>query len=169
MCEDTGFAWPPSLGAPGLEATGEDEALAVAARLHYRSNGFPVLEADDDLRSALADEERVLAIRKTASVEHRPRNGAPPQSGRLMVTTERLMVMEDVPLTLAAFDEIDDVTLATDRLFVALSSGAGFSIQSCHPRLLRVQLAEARAARIEGQSGRSSMAGSVSPTDLPRR
>jgi hypothetical protein len=169
MCEETGFAWPASLGALGHDAAAEDEALAAAARSHYRSNGFGVLEIDQGMRSALGDDERLLAIRMTASIDHRPRSGRSPRSGQLVITTERLMMVEDVPVTLAGFDEIDDVTLATDRLFVALSSGAGFSIQSCHPRLLRVQLAEARARRTDGQAGASSNTVGALPNDLPRR
>jgi hypothetical protein len=169
MCEETWFAWPPSPGAPGLDAAAEDEAFAAAARSYYRTNGFAILEIDQVIRSALGDDERLLALRKTASIDHRPRNGSSPWSGLLAITTERLVVVEDVPVTLAGYDEIDDVTLATDRLFVALSSGVGFSIQSCHPRLLRVQLAEARARRIDGQAGVSSKTVGALPSDLPLR
>jgi hypothetical protein len=169
MCEEIGFAWPTSLGALGLDAVAEDEGLAAAARSHYRSNEFAILETDQALRSAMGGDERLLAMRTTASIDHGPRSGLSPWSGQLAITTERLVAVEDVPVTLAAFDEIDDVTLATDRVFVALSSGAGFSIQTCHPRLLRVQLAEARVRRIDGQAGASSNKLEALPDDLPRR
>jgi hypothetical protein len=169
MCEETGFAWPTSLAARDLDADAEDEALAAAARKYYRSDGFATIEPDDGMRSALRSGERLLAMRKTASIDHRPRSGSSPRSGGLAITSERLVMIDRLAETLASFDELDDVTLATDRILVVLTTGTGFAIQSCHPRLLRVQLAEARASRIDRQAGASSNTAAALPADLPRR
>jgi hypothetical protein len=169
MCEETGFTWPIDLVARRLDAAAEDEALAAAARAHYRSDGLPTLTWDATAPNLLATDERLLAIRRSASIDPRPHHRSWPLAGQLAITTERVMMVGKKAVTIASFDELDDVTLATDRLFVVLTSGAGFVIRSCHPRLLRVQLAEARASRIDRQAGASSNAAMATPTDLPRR
>lgn len=168
MCENTGFVWPTSLAAGDLNAEAEDEALAAAARTYYRRAGLAAIEPDDGLRPALQSDERLLAVRKTASIDHRPHSGLSSQSGPLAITTERLVMIDRQIETLASYDELDDVTLARDRILVVLTTGAGFTIRSCHPQLLRVQLAEARASRIDRQAGVSSNTPAF-PTDLPRR
>jgi hypothetical protein len=144
MCEETGFVWPASLAEHRLEPDDEDEALAAAARLHYRSGARSTVTSSDDVRAALRADEQLIAIRATASIDPGPRGGHA-QSGQLAITNERLVLIDQPAVTLASFDQIEDVTLATDRVLVVLTTGGGFAIQSCHPRLLRVQLAAARA------------------------
>jgi hypothetical protein len=134
---------------PGMSADLDDEALARAARARYRKDGIGSIDGDEGMRSALAGDEELLAIRQTASVERLSDAGRSPVSGRLAITTERLFMLDAQPPTLASLDELDEVTLVRDRLLVMLTSGAGFTITAPQPMLLRVELAAARARRLD--------------------
>jgi hypothetical protein len=159
MIDEAGATLPTDLDGTTLDADLEDEALARAARAHYRREGIPIIEPDGAIRSALCSDEQVLAFRPGASVERLlEAGGGSPVSGPLAVTTERLLFIDGRPMTLASLEELDDVSLATDRLLVLLTSGTGFRISTARPRLLRVQLAEARASRLERPSRLTSEA-----------
>ena len=144
-----------SSGSAGarLDPAVEDEALAAAARVRYRTDGLASIEPDGVLGSALDDDEQLLAVRETASIDHRPPDGSPPATGRLALTSKRLMVVDQRPVTLASLEELDDVMLVADRLVVMLTSGSVFTVTAVQPRLLRVQLAEARARRLDHTRG----------------
>ena len=150
-----------------IDADTEDNALATAARARYRQDGIVGIEPDSGMRSALGGDEQLLAVRQSASVEHLS-DGARPISGRLAITTERIFMLDGQTNTLATLDELDDVTLVSDRLLVMLTSGAGFRINAPQPKLLRVELAAARANRLDRQTAASSSTGPSAPTDLPR-
>lgn len=169
MTDETG---PPSAtdhGTPHIDAYVEDEALAAAARARYRTDGIIRIEPDGGMRSALGSDEHLVAIRPVASVEHSTAGGDARLSGVLAITTHRLMLVDSKPVTLASLDELDDVTLASDRLLVTLRTGLGFTIDAAHPRLLRVELAEARASRLDGQIAASSAPTSDFARELPLR
>jgi hypothetical protein len=156
MVDGTGHT--PSLDptAADVEADLEDEALAAAARALYRTSGIVSIEPDPHMRAALGSDEQLLAIRQVASVEDLLERDGPRRSGRLAITTRRLMMVDGQPVTLAGLEELDDVSVVMDRLLVTLTTGAGFRIDAEQPRLLRVQLAAARARRSEDQTGSSS-------------
>ena len=169
MIEETGRAPSAASVVGGRDAEDEDEALAEAARVRYRTDGIARIEPDNGMRSTLGREEHLLALRDTASIVRRPHGDSLPLSGRLAITTERLLMVDSSPTTIASLEELDDVTLVADRLLVSLTSETGFTIETSHPRLLRVQLAAARAERLDGQTVASSnMAGDI-PSGLPRR
>jgi hypothetical protein len=168
MCDETGFAWPTALLAGGLEEAALDDGLASAARAHYRSGSVATIEPSENVRSRLKNDEVLFAIRTIASIDPGP-PARLPLSGQLAITTERMMLVDGSAVTLAYFDEIEDVTLTADRLLVMLTNGTGFAVRSCHPRLLRVQLAEARARRIDRHPVASSKSVAAVPTDLARR
>ena len=153
---------------PRLDQDFEDEALAAAARVRYRTDGLASIEPDGDMRSALDADEQLLAVRETVSIDHRPIDGSPLTSGRLAITTKRLMVVDERALTLASFEELDDVMVVRDRLVVTLRDGSGFTVTAVQPRLLRVQLAEARARRLD-QTRASSTTAPETGSDLRRR
>jgi hypothetical protein len=134
----------------GMAADVDDEALANAARARYRTDGIGSIEPDDGMRSALGSDEELLAVRQTASVERLSDEGRSPLTGRLAITTQRLLMLDAQPETLASLDDLDEVTLVSDRLLVMLTSGAGFTITVSQPMLLRVELAAARARRLPG-------------------
>ena len=169
MMEHSGLVPASNPVAPGIDADVEDEALATAARARYRRDGIIRIEPDGGMRSALGSDEELLAVRQTASIQRLTDRGQAPMSGRLAITTQRLMLVDEQPLTLAALDELDDVTLVRDRLLVTLTSGTGFTINVVHPRLLRVELAEARASRWDAQTVASPIPESELPGELPLR
>jgi hypothetical protein len=165
MIEEAGATLPTDPVGTTLDADLEDEALASAARAHYRKEGIASIEPDGAIRSALCSDEQVLAFRPGASVERLSDPDGSPASGPLAVTTKRLLFVPGQPTTLASLEELDDVTLATDRLLVLLTSGTGFRISTVRPRLLRVQLAEARASRLERRAVTSSRPLPEAPPD----
>jgi hypothetical protein len=154
------------VGLP-IDTDVEDETLAAAARARFRTDGMLSIEPDDEMRSALRSDEHVLAVRQTADVERLIDGVRSLVSGPLAITNRRLMVLDGQPVTLAGLDELDDVTVATDQLLVMLTSGVGLRIDAAHPRLLRVELAEARARWSDGRLGSSDA--TESETDQPRR
>ena len=160
---------PPVLSDPWLDDQAQDDALAQAARTRYRADGLASIEPDDGLRSVLHDGEQLLALCDSASVHRVPTDGSDRRNGRLAVTTDRLLILDPTPVTIATLDELDDVSLVGERLLAILTNVSGFFIETRQPRLLRVQLAAARAGRLERQSKASSDDGSGSPVDLPRR
>lgn len=158
---------PPG-NAAAADAVAEDEALASAARALYLRQGIASIEPDRRIRSALGRQERLLAVRRPATI-HRVALGRGVQiSGELAVTTERLILMKRQSVTIAYLDELEDVTLIVGRLEVILTNGDAFAIKAYQPRLLRVQLAAGRAQWLDDQVGASPKAASAARGDLPR-
>jgi len=169
MIDETGLMPIPGTAGPGLATDIEDEALATAARARYRTFGMVRIEPDGGMSAALWADEHLLAVRQAASVERPSRDARSAQSGRLAITTRRVLLVDAEPVTLASLEELDDVALVSDRLLVTLTSGTGFTIKVPHPRLLRVVLAEARASRLDAQVEASSKPASELPAEAPRR
>jgi hypothetical protein len=137
--------------------------------VRFRTDGMATIEPDHQMRSALRPDEQLLAVRQAAGVERLVDGVRSMLSGPLAITNNRLLLVDGQPVTLASFDELDDVTLVTDRLLVMLTSGVGFTIDAVNPRLLRVELAAARARWSDGQVAVSSNDGSAPEADQPRR
>jgi hypothetical protein len=126
-----------------------DEAVASEARLRYRAEGIPPLQPDEAIRPLLGEDERPLAIRRSAALDRRE----PPLSpypaagiaGDLYVTSRRLILVGRRTLT---FDLVDiaDVVISGERLFLVMRDGSGVTLDVGQPRLLRVQVAAAREA-----------------------
>ena len=135
--------------AAGIDVEFDDEALARAARTRYRTDRIGSIEPDIGIRSALGPDEQLLAVRQSATVERLSGRGQSPLSGRLAITSKRLLMIDAEPLTLAALDDLDEVTLVRDRLLVMLTNGEGFTIIAPQPMLLRVELAAVRASRLD--------------------
>jgi hypothetical protein len=151
----------PSVGPRGPVGSDlEDEALASAARVRYRADGIVGIEPDLAIRAVLDPDEQLLAVREVATVGSvsTPRERA--LFGRLAITTKRLLVLDGQSVTLARLEELDDVTIATNRLLVMLTTGVSFIIDTAQPRLLRVELAAARASRSPVTQMRLSTSGS---------
>jgi hypothetical protein len=150
MTEKTAPVPFPDGPSPRMVTDVEDEVLARAARARYRSDGIVGIDADDGIRSVLDDGEQLLAVPQSATVEWLSDDGRSLARGRLAVTTRRLLIISDAAaVALASLDELDEVTLVSDRLLVMLNGGAGFTIIAPRPMLLRVELAAARASRLE--------------------
>ena len=128
-----------------------DEAAADQARERYRTAGLPDLPPDAALGREVAPNERLHATHAMAILEV-----GPPESveeargisgGTLFVTSRRLVhrgtAIRDWPL-----EAIAEMNVALERLLlIGLRDGTDLAIEVDQPRLLRVQLAAAIAAR----------------------
>jgi hypothetical protein len=161
----------PSSDLVGLpvDSEVEDESLAATARARFRKDGMVGIEPDHQMRSALRPDEQLLAVRQAAGVELLIDGVRSMLSGPLAITNDRLLVIDGQAVTLASFDELDDVTLVTDRLLVMLTTGVGLTIDAVNPRLLRVELAAARARWSDGQLATTANGASGFDADQPRR
>ena len=127
-----------------------DETLADEARERYRTVGLPELEPSA-LLGMLNPGERLHAVHRMAMLEvgWRGATGADPNlphGGTLYVTSQRLVHRGTQDGTWG-FGEIDEMAVALERLLlVRMRDGSDLAIEVDQPRLLRVQLAAARAA-----------------------
>jgi hypothetical protein len=132
------------------ERIARDETLADEARERYRTVGLPVLEPSA-LLGMLKPGERLHAVHRMAMLEvgWRGATGADPNlphGGTLYVTSQRLVHRGTEDGTWA-FGDIDEMAVALERLLlVRMRDGSDLAIEVDQPRLLRVQLAAARAA-----------------------
>ncbi|MGH2455415.1 MAG: hypothetical protein ACRDHD_04065 [Candidatus Limnocylindria bacterium] len=125
-----------------------DEAEADAERQRLTVEPLPDLtdgEANGRPADALRQAERLHAVRHAALLE---RGSAElPRGGTLYLTSARLRHLaedwsHDIPL-----DQIADMAVALERLLlIGLADGSDLAIEVDRPRLLRVQVAAARAA-----------------------
>jgi hypothetical protein len=121
-----------------------DEAAADGERARLQTEPLPVVAdtaiAGLDLRPA----EVVHAVREAAMLEDR--SSPLPKGGTLYLTSERL-VHAGQSVREIALAEITETGVALERvLLVDLADGSDLAIEIDQPRLLRVQLAAARAA-----------------------
>jgi hypothetical protein len=124
----------------------QDEADADEARIRYRVEGLPSVDVDELAAERLRPGETAVDVRSSTVVtRHLPGDGTDELAGQLVITTERLLVVGHTPLELELGD-IDELTLAGERLLVTLHDGTGLSINASRPRLLRVQIAALREA-----------------------
>lgn len=125
-----------------------DEVAATAARRQYRAEGLTPLEPAADLGALLGAGERIFATRPQTVLQRRTRRDEPVDSasvtGDLVLTSARLILVGDRCL---AFDleDIEEAVLAEEQLLLVMRNGVGLSLAVAQPRLLRVQIAAARA------------------------
>jgi hypothetical protein len=133
-----------------LDQIDTDEAAASEARARYRQLGVESVESDDTILPLLAPGERVLALRHSVGLDRRQASAQAPTidsvRGDLYVTTERLVHVGDEVLDFR-LDDVQDSALAGERVLLILRDGVGIVLNADRPRLLRVQIAAARAAR----------------------
>jgi hypothetical protein len=128
-----------------------DQAAADEARLRYRRRGVAPIQPDEfDQRilPTLEPGEALVAMRRSAVVSHTGsvESRAQPGPVDVYVTTRRLLLAgSDVQ----AFDlaSLDQAVVSDERLLLALCDGVGLTLEVDWPRLLRVEIAAARAAR----------------------
>ena len=149
--DHTGHAGAPAHrdAAAILVRATEDEAAADEARERYRIQAMPALEPDARVAALLGPDEQVVAVRRSVFLDRRhpsPGTDAPTGlGGDLYVTSRRLLLAGRLTLSFE-LDRIDDVLLSGERLLVVMRDGQGASIEGSGPRLLRVEIAAARAA-----------------------
>lgn len=125
-----------------------DEAAADDARDRYQAEGLPVIEADARYPGPAFDDEHIHAIHLNAMLEPAPGSAGRPQplGGTLYVTSRRI-VHAGTAVTAQALDDIEEADVVLERLVLLRLRGNGdLAIEVDKPRLLRVQIAAARAA-----------------------
>ena len=132
-----------------LYQSGAPEAEADWARERYRTEAMPALEPDSRIALLLEPDERVVAMRPSAFVDRRqPAAGADApigMAGDLYLTSRRLIVAGRVTLSFE-LEAIEETILSGERLLLVMRDGGGASIDVSQPRLLRVEIAAARAS-----------------------
>jgi len=145
------------VGVAGLPTAATDEEAASAARARFKSFGVEPVDADDRVRGLLDPAEQVLAVRHSVALDRRLGSSRASAinsiRGDLYVTTARLVLVGEQLLTFE-LDQIEDTALAGELVLLILGAGVGIVLDADRPRLLRVQIAAARAARA-GPTGRA--------------
>jgi len=119
----------------------EDEAAATAARDSFRIAPIPEIDPDEAIRPHLAEGERVHALRRHAILMAPAGEGALGYGGTLYLTSHRLIHIGQVVVSVNVAD-IDESSLAGERLLLTLRGGEGMSLDMDRPRLMRAELAE---------------------------
>jgi hypothetical protein len=142
----------PDLGGEGSRGHlgRTDEEDASDARRRYRNHGIEPIAPDVRIGPLLTPGEDVLAHHRNVGFERTQRsNEIEPfvrMRGDLYVTSARLVHVGLRVLTIE-LDDIDDAALVGERVLLVTRGGVGIALDSDRPRLLRVQMAAARAAR----------------------
>lgn len=122
-----------------------DEAAADAERARLLAEPLPLLDPEAHLSALLTAGELLHAVRRMALLERGP--SQTPVGGTLYLTSSRLLHVATGGTTPVALASIADIAVALERLLlIGLADGSDLAIEVDQPRLLRVQLAAARAA-----------------------
>lgn len=150
-------------GAPALRVAAAilarataDEAAADAARERYRTQGMPPHDADERIAPLLLPDERVVAQRRAVAFDRRRPVGDSDAhagvGGQLYVTSRRLVLVGRLTLSFE-LTEIEEAVLSGERLLLVFHDGTGVALDTEQPRLLRVEIAAARAYARGGSAG----------------
>lgn len=147
-----GGAPPPpggraSSGGHGAES---DEVDATAARARYRAEGIAPVAPDSRIEHILAPGESLLAVHAATVADSRASAngsaGGVGAIGDLYLTSARLVFAGGV-LVAYALGDIEEAVIAGEDVLLVMRDGVGLRVAVGEPRLLRVQIAAARAAR----------------------
>jgi hypothetical protein len=147
---DTGTPSPIAPDAAALrdaaliaQRVSADEQAADAERARLTDGELPDLRGQLDGTLPLADGELVHAIRHSAILEED--EAATPTGGSLYLTSRRLLHVGESTREIR-LDAIAESAVSLERLLLLdLTDGSDLAIEVDQPRLLRVQLAAARA------------------------
>jgi hypothetical protein len=125
------------------ERISADERAADLERLRLVDGALPILNAESAGALPIDPGEEIHAVRPFAMLEDRA--SSMPTGGTLFLTSNRLAHIgehsKDIQL-----NAIAESAVALERLLLLdLTDGSGLAIEVDQPRLLRVQLAAARA------------------------
>jgi hypothetical protein len=124
-----------------------DEAAADAERARLTGHPLPTIDAGLEPSMRLGQDELLHAIRRAAMLDDG--HSKPPIGGTLYLTSRRLL-HSGVSVREVELGDISDAGVALERLLLLdLTDGSELAIEVDQPRLLRVQLAAARAAARE--------------------
>ena len=128
-----------------LDRATQDERAALELRRRLRTEPLTTIAPDAHVGDLLDAGERVIAVREAVVVERHPASAAEtPRIVRLYVTTARLILVGDAPWSIP-LDQIDELSVAGEQILITLVDGEGIRLDAGPPRLLRVQIAAARA------------------------
>ncbi len=150
---------PVAASLAGIPVTPAGDALADAAAVVDRIAADEAAARDERARleteallpllpqpalDGLLDGEAIVDVRQATRVEHIPGDGRADATGRLHLTTRRLILTGperlEVDLT-----TIDELSLVGERLLVGLGNGLGLCVDIAAPRVFRVRAAHAIA------------------------
>jgi hypothetical protein len=120
----------------------DDEEAAAAARDRFRIGPIPAIDADDDVRGHLSPGEALYALRRRAILSTPGGDGALGSGGTLYLTSRRLVHLGQVVVSVNLID-IEESSLAGERLLLTLRNGEGLTLDVDRPRLLRAEMAAA--------------------------
>ena len=122
-----------------------DEHAADAERDRLTDEPLPVLPALAEQVFQAWPDEQIHAERRAAIVERGQE--APLSGGTLYLTSRRLIHVGNEAIEEVDLSRISDMAVALERLLlIELADGSDLAIEVDQPRLLRVQVAAARAA-----------------------
>ena len=131
-----------------LARAAADEAAAGEARDRYRTQRMSTLEPDARIAPLLAPGELLFAVRRSVMLDRHPsRSGPnlpPGVGGDLYLTARRLVLLGRIALSFD-LDEIEEVGLSGEWLPIVMRDGSSVALDAAEPRLLRVEIAYARA------------------------
>ena len=129
-----------------LARSAADEEAADRARELYRTQRVAALEPDTGIAPLLCTDEAVLAVRHSAmcDFESGPGGRSRGAAGDLYLTTRRL-VLRSCPALSFELRDIDEVGVSGERLLLVMRDGTAVSLDVAQPRLLRVEIGNARA------------------------
>jgi hypothetical protein len=121
-----------------------DEAAADAERQRLVREPLPTIPSLAEQVFQAWPDEVIHAERRAALVERGQE--LPPSGGTLYVTSRRLVHVGNEAIEEIELDRVSDMAVALERLLlVELTDGSDLAIEVDQPRLLRVQVAAARA------------------------
>ena len=147
---DMSTSYPATPDAAGLrdaaaiaQRVGADEQAADAERARLVDGELPDLGSQVDGALQLTDGELVHAIRHAALLEEG--DASTPRGGELYLTSRRVVHVGESSREIS-LDAIQESAVSLERLLLLdLTDGSDLAIEVDQPRLLRVQLAAARA------------------------
>jgi hypothetical protein len=122
-----------------------DEAAANAERQRLVREALPTLSPHSDQVFQLWPDEVIHAELRTALLDRG--KDIPPSGGTLYLTSHRLVHVGSEAVEEIELDRISNMAVALERLLLLeLADGSDLVIDIDRPRLVRVQIAAARAA-----------------------
>jgi hypothetical protein len=135
-------------GGTSDTARAADWDAADEVRLRLREQGIIPIEPDERIATVLGPDEAVLAFRPSVAIDrrHPSRGNDAGLPGDFYVTTRRIVHLGRVMLDYE-LDDITEAAVAGDELLLIIGTDRGLSLAVEDPRVLRVEIAAARAAR----------------------
>lgn len=125
-----------------------DQAAADDTRQRLRKQGIIPVERDDAIAPIVGADEDVLAMRRSVGLErrHPPEEPDGGIGGDLYVTSSRLIHLGRAVISYD-LDDVRDAVVIGGGLQIVIGRNVGIALRVDDPLVLRVEIAEARAAR----------------------